>query len=116
MTFTIEINDMRVYARHGVMEQERTVGNFFEVTVHLTYPAGGDVTDRLDDTLDYGAVTDIIDREMSVPSQLLEHVAFRIRQALLRRFPSVTSGLVRVAKPTPPLGVQLGSAAATLRW
>ena len=117
MTFTIEINNMRIHARHGVMEQERRVGNLFEVTVHLTYPITGEkVTDSLDGTINYAEVTDIIRREMACPSRLLEHVAFRLRQALTSHFPQTTSGTIRVAKLTPPLGAQLTSAAATLRW
>lgn len=117
MTFTIEINNMRIHARHGVMEQERRVGNLFEVTVHLTYPVDGEeVSDSLDGTINYAEVTDIIRREMAIPSQLLEHVAFRLRTALASQFPQTTSGTVRVAKLTPPLGARLTSAAATLRW
>ncbi len=117
MTFTIEINDMRIHAHHGVMEQERRVGNLFEVTVHLTYPvANEEVTDSLDGTINYAEVTDIIRLTMAEPSQLLEHVAFRLRNSLTARFPQITSGMVRVAKLTPPLGAQLSSAAATLRW
>ena len=38
MTTTIEVNALRVYAHHGVMPQERAVGNEFEVTVHVKYP------------------------------------------------------------------------------
>ena len=31
----IEINGLRLFARHGVFEEERINGNTFELTVHL---------------------------------------------------------------------------------
>lgn len=118
MKFTIEINGMRVYAFHGVTAQERKVGNMFEVTVHADYAVDGcdAVTDELSDTVNYADIAAIINSEMTVASNLLEHVADRIRKALCSRFPTVTGGMVRVAKLTPPLGVQVSSAAVTLRW
>lgn len=118
MDFTIEIDRMRLYAHHGVMEQERHVGNFFEVSVAMTYDVDDNatITDDLDTTVNYADIAAIIRQEMATPSSLLEHVAFRIRQAILQRYPEVRSGYVKIAKTTPPLGAQMRSASATLKW
>ena len=130
MKVTIEIDRMRLYAFHGVMEQERRVGNFYEVSVSLTYPVpeyeapstshGDDallpVSDELGNTVNYAEIAAIITREMAVPSNLIEHVAARIRQSVLTRYPSITAGYVKIAKLTPPLGIQLRAATATLEW
>lgn len=143
MTFTIELEKMRFYARHGVFPQERAVGNWFEVSVSLTYEADADMApdDNLAGTINYARVAEIVTHEMAIPSQLLETVALRIRRALLDAFassasaassaatvatagtavatdasPVVTSGSIRVAKITPPLGLPITSASATLRW
>lgn len=118
MKMTIEIDALRLYAFHGVMEQERRVGNFFEVSVGVTYPLNdfGAVSDEIDHTVNYAALADIIKKEMEVPSNLLEHVAARIRTAIISHYPTVTSGYVKVAKSTPPIGSQLRCASATLEW
>lgn len=143
MTFTIELEKMRFYARHGVFPQERAVGNWFEVSVSLTYETDAETApdDNLAGTINYARVAEIVTHEMSIPSQLLETVALRIRRALLDAFaasasavssasapstavpndatdasPIITSGSIRVAKITPPLGLPLASASATLRW
>lgn len=115
MNITVEINALRVRAHHGVLEQERRVGNIFEVTLHVDYPLynGGD---DIEGTLNYAEATDIIREQMAVPSQLLEYVALRIRDAVMARWPAITGGLVRVEKLTPPVSAQLKSAAVTLRW
>ncbi len=38
MKGTIEVNGLRLFARHGVYEEERVNGNTFELSVHLVYP------------------------------------------------------------------------------
>lgn len=126
MNITIEIDRMRLYAFHGVMEQEQRVGNFFEISARLTYPIppadrnGNDdtlpVSDELGDTVNYAEVAEIIRHEAATPSRLLEHLAARIRAAILKRYPAITSGHIKVAKITPPIGMQLRSASATLEW
>ena len=113
---TIEIERMSLFAYHGVMEQERRVGNTFEVSVALTYNVAEPVTDQLDNTVNYAVITDIIKQQMSIPSKLLEHVASRIRTAILNRYPQVVTGYVKVIKTTPPLGIKLHSASAKLEW
>lgn len=113
---TIEINSMRIFARHGVLPQERTVGNEFEVTVHLRYPADPS-TDNILDTVNYAEIIEVIRKEMDEPADLIEKVAWRIREQLIARWPDTGGGLVRICKLHPPVaGVQLTSAAVKLTW
>lgn len=117
MTTTIEINRLRLYAFHGVLPREREVGNEFEVTLHLECDMTEAMTcDRLDGTVSYADVIELVKAEMAVPSQLLEHVAWRIKSAVVRDFPKVTGGYIKVAKLRPPVTAQLESAAVMLKW
>ncbi len=115
MITSVEIDRLRVSARHGVLPQERKVGNEFEVTVKLDYPWDID-SDALDGTLDYAALIELVKQEMSTPSALLEHVAGRIYHRVLREWPGVCGGYIRIAKLTPPVTAQLAAAAVTLSW
>lgn len=118
MNVTIEINGLYVRANHGVMAQERVVGNDFEVDLRLVYPSAEAVeSDRLDATLNYAEVVDEVKRVMAEPSELLEHVVGRLRRALMARFPRIESGMIRVAKLSPPIaGAKLHSVAVKLSW
>ncbi len=114
---TIEINGLRLYARHGVMEQERLVGNEFEVTVHLKASVDEALTDDdLSATINYADVVELIRQLMSQPSRLLEHVAYRIKCAITDRYPKVIAGMIRVAKLTPPIPADMDSVAVVIRW
>lgn len=117
LTATIEVNGLRITAHHGVMEQERVVGNEFEVTVHLTADVMEALTeDSIEATINYAEVVEIITLMMKHPVSLLEHAAYQIRRALTAAYPNITSGMVRVAKITPPIPAQMDSVAVTLRW
>ncbi len=106
---------MRIHAFHGVLEQERRVGNDFEVSVAVSYPVVVG-SDDLSSTLNYAELIYIVKEVMAVPSALLEHVAFRIREAVTSRWPLIDGGSVKVAKLTPPVSAEVAEVAVRLDW
>ena len=106
---------MKFYAYHGVMEQERRVGNTFVVDLGFTAPLSRAVeSDQLGDTIHYGEVYETVAHEMQTPSQLIEHAAGRILKALRRRFPQMQTIELTLAKQNPPFGADIASASITL--
>ena len=100
----IRLRDIQCYAYHGVLEEEKQKGNTFLVDVSITVDdPQGMPSDDIQDTLDYRCVCAIVQKEMQQPSDLLEHVAWRIKQALLQAFPQAIDVKVKVAKKNPPL-------------
>ena len=107
----IVLNDVRLYAFHGVMEQERRVGGWFSVTLRVHYDITRALeTDKVDDTISYADLFDIIKKEMAQPSQLLEHVVGRIGHAIANRFPQAGRVEVKLLKLNPPMGADCGGA------
>ncbi len=103
----IIIDRQRVFARHGVLPQEREVGAYFYVSATAeTGDNPGMLSDQLCDTVSYADMAQCISEQMAQPSRLLEHVAWRIATAMLQRFASVQSVTVRVMKENPPMGVE----------
>lgn len=113
----VSLENLRFHARHGVMEQERTVGGEYSVSLRLwlSDARGAILHDRLEDTVNYATVYDIVRREMQCPSALLEHVAGRLLQALFDVFPTICEGEVRVCKLNPPMGADCDGACITVR-
>ena len=106
---------MKFYAYHGVLEQERRVGNTFVVDLTLTAPLEKVVqSDQLEDTINYAEVYELTKQEMNIPSQLLEHVAGRICRALRHHFPQIEQIEIRVSKLNPPFGGDVHSASVLL--
>lgn len=105
-----------MYAFHGVYDEERRLGNHFEVSLTLHYPVKVDafVYDQLDGTLNYAAVIDVVKEVMAQPSRLLERVAYKMREALKTKFPGITGGTICIAKLSPPLPVDLDYVAVSI--
>ena len=107
----IFINGLRLYAFHGVLPQERQVGGEFTVDLHVHYNIYKAMeTDRVEDTISYADLCDIVKREMAQPSALLEHVAGRIAKAVILDYPSVERVWLRLTKVNPPMGVDCSGA------
>ena len=111
----IRLEKLRFRALHGVLPQERQVGGDYVVTLRIGYPwQAAMASDAVADTLDYAAVFRLVQREMVLPSQLLEHVAGRIAKALLHDFPRITSIDLWLTKTCPPMGADSEGAGVEL--
>ena len=111
----IYLKEARFHAYHGVFPQEQTVGQDYLVSVRCGYNIDAAMQhDMVEVTLDYGALYRLIEREMAVPSQLLEHVAGRIGQSVFSRYPAVDAVDVSVVKENPPMGSSLHGAGVEL--
>ena len=100
----IELEGMRFWAHHGCLEKERKDGNLFLVDFKGELNvAKASLSDDLEDTVNYGIVYDIVKEEMSVPSNLLEHVAGRIVRSIAKKLPEFESFSISVSKRNPPV-------------
>ena len=114
---TIEVSGLELWAHHGVLDQERRVGNRFVVDVSLDVDLSKAMaSDSVSDTINYAVIVDIVKREMAIPSDLLENVVWRVRRAILSQFPMVIGGSVRLTKLTPPICCQVKGVSVTTRW
>jgi dihydroneopterin aldolase len=113
----ISIKGLQIYAYHGVLPIERSVGNTFEIDADLHYDASTAMdSDNITTAINYASVVAEITRVMSIPEQLLEHVANQIVTRLCYVFPEITSGKLTVKKLNPPIDQQMSSVGFTIAW
>lgn len=112
----ISLNCLRFYAYHGALPQERVVGGDYMVDLSVVVPATATACeeDKLEGTINYAALYEIVAREMRIPANLLEHLAWRIGHALRQAFPEIERTTVRVTKVNPPLGASCEGASVEL--
>ena len=111
----ISLRNVRFHAFHGVMPQERRVGADFLVNLRVGYPWEKAMrTDEVGDTLNYAALYAVVKAEMMQPSSLLEHVAGRMADAIVRHFPQVTSIDLELTKQNPPMGADCDGASVEI--
>jgi len=101
----ILLEGMEFFAYHGCFHEEQVIGTKFVVEVELEIDTTkSEVSDHLQDTVNYQAVYSLVRHEMEQKSQLIEHVCRRILNAIKNAFPGITALQVTVSKVNPPLG------------
>ena len=111
------LKDAAFYAFHGVMPQEQKVGGWYRVSLRVGYPLEQAMaSDAVEDTLNYASLYALVAREMQQPSKLLEHVAGRIADAIVKAFPEVQSIDLTLTKQNPPMGADCDGAGVEIRW
>lgn len=132
--FEIRLENARFYAFHGVSDQERKVGNDFEVNVSLRVKYSDVIADdRIGATVSYADIYEIVRSAMEKPRLLLETVAVSIATAISERYriissdiiccpdeylekPIVTGGVISIKKLSPPIPGFTGSASVSLKF
>ena len=102
----VEIRRLSIFTHHGVTEAERETGQRLEIDVRFDVPdCDAVLTDRIEDTVDYGEVCDIVALAATERSyKTLERLCHVIAERLMERF-ACESVRVRAAKPEPPLPI-----------
>lgn len=102
----VEVRGLSIYTHHGVTEAERETGQRLEIDVSIDVPdCDAVLTDRVEDTVDYAEVCDIVALGATERSyRTLERLCHVIAERLMERF-NCESVRVRAAKPEPPLPI-----------
>ena len=101
---TIEVTGLSLYTRHGVSEAERDLGQrlVFDVAFELD-ECDATVTDRIEDTVDYGEVCEQVNFASQERSyKTLERLCAVIADRLASQF-NADSVTVTASKPEPPI-------------
>jgi len=103
-TDKIKLTHMIIYAHHGAHEEERTLGQRFEIDVELGLDLSSAAKeDRLETCVDYGKVYEKVHEAVTEKKfYLIEAVAENIATKILRDF-KVDEVTVRVRKPNVPI-------------
>ena len=116
MMATLELHGMSFHAYHGCLPKEHEFGNRFLVDFSCEYDIGRAArSDELSDTLDFNEIYRLVDAEMRIKSQLLEHLARRIADRIQAEHPEIEHLEVKVMKLDPPLAGPAAWSAVTVK-
>ncbi len=101
----IALEELDFFAKHGVLKEEQIIGNRYRIDVEVEADLEtASKSDNVEDTIDYGHLYRIIEREVNTPAKLLEHLAGNILNGILEEIPKVDNAKVIVHKYNPPIG------------
>ena len=100
----IELIGLEFFAYHGVYSEEQKAGNNFIVNLSVTGDFDNAVeNDQLEGTIDYEKLYAVIADEMQTRSKLLEHLAGRILNRIVKSHPEIKEIKVAIEILNPPI-------------
>lgn len=101
----IILKNIRTYSYHGCLIEESKIGSDYRIDLTVTTDLSKSAqSDNLHDTADYVLLNRIVVEEMAIRSNLLEQVAQRIINRILKEETRINSVNVAVSKLNPPIG------------
>jgi dihydroneopterin aldolase len=103
---TIEVSGLSLYTHMGVSDAERELGQRLIVDVRLDIgECDATVTDRVEDTVDYGQVCELINLVAQQRNyKTLERFCAAVADRLIDRY-EIHAVWVKAAKPEPPIAL-----------
>ena len=111
MKSKIILEDLKIYAYHGVLPEENVIGTYFilNVELHLDLSKAAK-SDDLSDTISYAEINDLVHQEMQIKSKLIEHVAGRIMEKIHEKFSQISFIKIKITKTNPPMKGEMDGA------
>lgn len=112
----IIIKDLEIFANHGVVKEERELGQKFLVScaLYLDTRAAAE-NDDIEETVDYGKICFRITRFLTEHTyKLIETAAEKMAKELLYTVPSVEKLDLEIYKPWAPVGLPLSTVGVSI--
>lgn len=113
--YTVFVHGLEFYAHHGVPDEEQVIGHRYSVDIELEVDGKADETDSVDESVDYGAVSALVQsvgRREQV--RTVERLASLLCDAILARFLLTHRVTVTLMKRLPPTDAIIESAGVRL--
>ena len=111
----IHLKDIRLKGYHGVLPQEKVVGNDYIINLSIAIDLSKAIeSDNLNDTISYAEVFDIVQNTMQIKCDLIEKVAGNIAKELFKAFENINELKISITKQNPPMGADCSGASVEL--
>lgn len=112
----IEIRNLKIYAYHGVFDEEKETGQSFLVSARLYLDLRpSSMSDDLLETVSYDEVAHTIEQVVTGEKwNLIEAVAESVASEILLKYTKIRSVQVRVDKPEAPIGLPFDTVSVTI--
>ena len=104
---TIHLNKLLFHSYHGIYEEEKILGNNYEVNVSLTIESRG-MINSIEQTINYESVYELIRQRMKIPSLLLETIAQDLTGEIQQLDERIKKIQVNILKKDPPMNAMEG--------
>jgi dihydroneopterin aldolase len=106
---SILLNKIILFGYHGIFEEEKLLGNEFELDIVVKHSPKQLPVKHLSDTIDYISVYELVKQRMAIPTPLLETLVTDIAKQILLQFSLAETVSISIRKLYPPVPQFRGS-------
>ena len=115
MRTTVKVENLKIYAFHGCMNEEKVIGSDYVVNITAICFVNKEVfQDVINGTVDYVDLARIAKQEMSIRAKLLEVVVKRIIDRSFEEITVLNKISVTVSKINPPINADVEAVSVTM--
>jgi dihydroneopterin aldolase len=112
----IHLHQLKFHAYHGIFEEEKVLGNQYEVNLSVGFDTPVLPIRELDQTIDYTALYTLVKNRMARPTPLLETIITELVEEIRSGYPMVTKISISVKKLYPPVNSFEGAVGVSFEW
>lgn len=102
-TFTIQLHNLHFFAYHGLYEDEKILGNEFEVNISMNVKVLTEDKVSIGDTINYAEAYEVVKEVFNQRENLLETICINICTAAKNQFPRLKKIAIQIIKLHPPI-------------
>ncbi len=106
---SITLHNIHFFNHHGIYEEEKILGNEFEVNITVTLFPKSLPVKHLEETIDYVSVYELVKTRMAIATPLLETLVTEIAEQIISQFSLAESVSISIRKVNPPISQFRGS-------
>lgn len=110
----IELKNILLHAYHGIYAGEPKMGGDFEVNLQVFFNEEGHDFVRLNQTINYVLLFDMVKKRMEEPTHLLEKLCDNIIHDIKQKFPFILEANLSIYKLQAPIENFHGKVGVTL--
>lgn len=111
----ILLENIKIYAYHGCLPEENTIGSWYSVDLRIKADLEKAAkTDNLDYTVNYATLSEIIHQRMAIKSNLLESICYDILMEVHKVSNSIHFAEIKISKLNPPMKGNIEKASVKL--
>ena len=103
MLLTIHLEKLYFFAYHGIYEEEKKLGNEFELNISISFFATGSVVEHIEETINYADIYALAKADMLQPRELLETFLTQLAAKIKEAYPQIAKLKMSLYKLKMPI-------------
>jgi 7,8-dihydroneopterin aldolase/epimerase/oxygenase len=112
----IHLHKLRFRGFHGLYEEEKVLGNDYELDLAVGFEPQAFVITDIDQTLNYVTLFELVKKRMLVPTPLLETIVTEIADQIRSDHATVSKISISIKKLYPPINNFEGTVGVSFEW